>query len=185
MSQSIDEMVKILKENENRKIIALEKAQQDKNLQKAFEKSKIFIVHGHNELMKLAVENTLLRLNLNPIILDEKVNQGNTIIEKFEKQSTDVRFAVVLLSPDDELILNGENIFRARQNVIFELGHFVSKLGRQNVVVLYVNNKKIELPSDIDGIVYIPYEGTKGNWRLELVSELRTAGYNVNADMLL
>jgi predicted nucleotide-binding protein len=47
---------------------------------------------------------------------------------------------VVLLTPDDVGALNDgkqEIKPRARQNVIFELGFFIGKLGRQNVCALF------------------------------------------------
>lgn len=61
---------------------------------------KVFVVHGHDEVAKLQAANLLIKLDIEPIILHEKPNQGRTIIEKFES-CADVDFAVVLLTPDD------------------------------------------------------------------------------------
>lgn len=147
--------------------------------------NKVFIVHGHDEGMQQAVARVLGILGLDPIILNEKENEGKTIIEKFEKHS-DVSFAVILLSPDDMGYSANAGAKaatpRARQNVVLELGYFVGKLGRGRVAALKKGND-LEIPSDISGVVYMPYDGGSG-WKLELCRELRAAGYEVDANKL-
>lgn len=144
---------------------------------------QVFIVHGHNETIKLNVARTLEKLDLIPIILHEQPNEGRTIIEKFEKHSN-VGFAVVLLTDDDEgkSKTTMELQLRARQNVILELGYFIGKLGRDKVVPLYM--KDVELPSDLYGLVYVPIDSTD-SWKLALIKELRAAGYMVDANKIL
>jgi predicted nucleotide-binding protein len=71
-------------------------------LSKTIKTDKIFIVHGHNEAMKLAVKDVINSLGLTPIILHEQPNKGRTIIEKFERLSEDVGCAIVHLSAYDE-----------------------------------------------------------------------------------
>jgi predicted nucleotide-binding protein len=147
--------------------------------------NRVFVVHGHDNEMKQAVARTVERLGLEAVILHEKPNRGQTLIEKIERYS-DVGFAVVLLSPDDTGYANAEGPKsarpRARQNVILELGYFAGKLGRENVVALHRGG--IELPSDYDGVLYTPYDGDSGTWRGELVAEPRDSGYEVSADDL-
>lgn len=147
--------------------------------------NRVFVVHGHDNEMKQAVARSVERLGLEAVILHEKPNRGQTIIEKIERFS-DVGFAVVLLSPDDTGYLTtagpGAAQPRARQNVILELGYFAGKLGRENVVALYRGS--IELPSDYDGVLYTPYDNDSGTWRSELVAELKESGYQVSADAL-
>ncbi|QCA28243.1 TIR domain-containing protein [Vagococcus xieshaowenii] len=97
----------------------------------------IFIVHGHDGEMKHDVARTIKNLNINPIILSEQPNGGKTIIEKFESSSEHIDFAIVLVSGDD---IQKDGKIRARQNVMYELGYFCGKLGRNRVLIL--NNKK-------------------------------------------
>lgn len=141
--------------------------------------NKIFIVHGHNDKVKLDVTRTLEKLELNPVILHEQANGGKTIIEKFEDNSSEVGFAIVILTCDDKI---DEEKFRARQNVVFEMGYFIGKLGRNKVALLYEND--VELPSDINGLVYVLLDGS-GHWKYSIVKELRESGYNVDANKLL
>ena len=136
---------------------------------------KVFLVHGHDEAMESQVARFLERLRLTPIILHEQANKGRTIIEKFEKHSSDVGFAVVLLYSDDTGSAKGGTPSpRARQNVILELGYFIGKLGRDRVCALHAGH--VELPSDLHGVVWVPYSG---DWKLKLIQELKAAEIEV------
>lgn len=145
--------------------------------------NRVFIVHGHDEAAKESVARVIERLGFEPIILQERTNEGRTIIEKFEDYA-DVAFAIVLLTPDDvgavktaPQALQG----RARQNVILELGYFIAKLGRRHVCALHKGN--VELPSDILGVVWTPMDS--GNaWKTELAKEMRAAGLPIDLNKL-
>ena len=144
----------------------------------------VFIIHGRDEGTKETVARFITQLLLNPIILHEQPNQGQTIIEKFERHA-EVAFAIALLTPDDIGSLAGEEQSlkpRARQNVIFELGYFTGKLDRGRVCALTKGN--IEIPSDYDGVLYIPLDES-GAWKMELVKELKNAGFDVDANLAI
>jgi hypothetical protein len=143
---------------------------------------KVFVVHGHDEEIKQSVARFLEKLDLEPIILHEQPNKGQTIIEKFEANS-DVGFAVVLLAPDDEgkSAIGKDLKPRTRQNVILELGYFIGRLGRAKVCALYKDN--VELPSDIHGVTYVSYDKV-GAWRLELAREIKFAGLSVDMNLI-
>lgn len=140
--------------------------------------NKVFIVHGRDSLAKEQCARFILQLGLEPIILSEQSNNGNTIIEKFE-DNANVGYAVVLFTADDEGYLKGDNIVsgRARQNVIFELGYFVGKMGRGKVSILY--KMGVEIPSDLSGIAYTVMDDNL-SWRLALAKELKGAGYVID-----
>lgn len=135
-------------------------------------KKKIFIVHGHDNEVKLEVARFIEKIGLEPIILHEQVNSGMTVIEKIEKYS-DVEFGIVLYTPCDLGYVKGkkkEKKARARQNVVFEHGYLIGKLGRNNVCALVKGD--IELPNDISGIVYIQLD-SNGSWKIPLAKELK------------
>jgi predicted nucleotide-binding protein len=144
---------------------------------------RVFIVHGREASAKEVVARFLAKLDLEPIILHEQANQGRTIIEKFEAHA-DVSFAIVLLTPDDKGALAGASELkpRARQNVIFEHGYFIGRLGRKHVCALYTPG--VELPSDLAGVAYVEMDSGDG-WRLNLARELRSAGINVDMNRAL
>lgn len=147
--------------------------------------NSVFIVHGHDDGAKQAVARMVERLGLDAIILDEQPQDGRTIIEKFEEHAGEVGFAIVLLTPDDVGAKAGdeENLKpRARQNVIFELGFFVGKLGRERVCPLY--KQGVEIPSDYDGVGYVEM-GESDGWQLSVARELRSARLPVDLNDLL
>lgn len=89
--------------------------------------TRAFIVHGHDEAAKEKVARMLEKQKITAIILHEQASLGESIVEKLERYS-DVAFAIVLLTPDDEgRAKKGAAVDlrpRARQNVILELGYF-------------------------------------------------------------
>jgi predicted nucleotide-binding protein len=138
---------------------------------------RVFVVHGHDDGPREAVARFLEHLGFDPIILHEQASSGRTIIEKVEHYS-DVSFAVVLLTPDDEgCKKGGMPAPRARQNVIMELGYFIRALGRERVCALTFGD--IELPSDYGSVVYVPFD-SNGGWKLALSKELEAAGFEID-----
>jgi predicted nucleotide-binding protein len=140
----------------------------------------IFVVHGHargilHETVRVLERGTGREI----IVLHEQANAGRTILEKFENYAADTSFAVVLLTADDQggLRAGADMNLRGRQNVIFELGFFFGKLGRDRVAVLLEEN--VEKPSDIEGLVYITLDKA-GAWKQVLARELETAGISVD-----
>ena len=121
---------------------------------------QIFIVHGHDNMAKLELKN-YLQSNLNlpePIILHEKPSHGRTIIEKFEDYANNATLAFVLLTPDDVSAQpddSNSKKYRARQNVIFEMGYFLGLFGRKEGRVILLYKGTLEIPSDISGLVYV------------------------------
>ncbi len=142
----------------------------------------IFVVHGHDGEAKQEVARFIEKAELSPIILHEQASGGSTVIEKLEKHS-DVGFAVVLLTPDDEgRSQGGELKPRARQNVIGELFYFLGKLGRDRVCAL--KKGELEFPSDIAGVLYIDLDPA-GGWKMDLLREWKAAGYVVDWEKAL
>lgn len=147
--------------------------------------NRIFVVHGKNEKAVIESARFMEKLGLEAIILREQPNKGRTIIEKFEDYS-DVGFAVVILSADDK---GGpidspyeEQKPRSRQNVLFELGYFIGKLGRGRVCALY--EEGVEIPSDYSGVLYVPMD-SNGAWKLELAKEMKAAGLAVDMNLAI
>jgi predicted nucleotide-binding protein len=147
----------------------------EKSYMQSSDKAKVFLVHGRNDGAKYQVARYLEKLGLDVVILHERANKGRTLISKFSEESSDIEFAVVLMTPDDKGGLATEEAteLRARQNVVLELGFFLGKLGPQKVCALVASG--VARPSDFDGVVYISY-GESTRWETELARELREAG---------
>jgi predicted nucleotide-binding protein len=145
---------------------------------------KVFIVHGHDEEVKLKVARFLDKLELEPVILSEYPNEGKTIIEKFEHHA-DVAYAIVLLTPDDIGYKKGMQDYpkpRARQNVLLELGYFIGRLDRSHVCALYKGD--VEIPSDYHGVLYESLDEGDG-WQLKLAKEMKAVGIHINLNLIL
>lgn len=122
---------------------------------------KVFIVYGHDEKVRNELENILRRWGLEPVILDKMASGGKTIIEKLESQMPEIGYGIVLATADDEGYRKdapNEKMFRCRQNVVLELGMLLAKLGRDRIAILLQHPKETERPSDIQGLLYIPFE---------------------------
>ncbi|HDZ73791.1 MAG TPA: hypothetical protein ENH55_13720 [Aurantimonas coralicida] len=143
---------------------------------------RIFIVHGHDDGARETVARFLERIGFEAVILHEQANRGRTVIEKVEANS-DVSFAVVLLTPDDEGCVKGGAVEpRARQNVLLELGYFIGKLGRANVCAL--KKGAVEIPSDFAGVVWEPMDAA-GGWKSSLGRELQAAGHAIDWNQVM
>jgi hypothetical protein len=142
-----------------------------------FNTKQVFIVHGHDDIAKLEMASFVKSLGLEPIILHLQASSGRTIIEKIEHYSN-VGFGVVLYTPCDVGAKVGAlaSAYRARQNVVFEHGYLIGKLGRPRVAA--VVKGQIETPNDISGVVYLALDD-EGKWKESLTTEMRAAGYNV------
>jgi predicted nucleotide-binding protein len=146
--------------------------------------TKVFVVHGRDDLAKVTVARFLEKLGLQAVILHEQASAGRTLIEKIEAY-TDVGFAIVVYTPDDvgaEAATKPALKHRARQNVVFEHGYLIGKLGRSNVCALLKGD--VEKPSDISGIVYVPFDD-RGAWNTEVAKEMNHAGYTIDLNRLV
>lgn len=144
--------------------------------------TKVFIVHGHDNVLLTEVQAFLALLGIEPIILREQHDGSLTIIEKLEKYTKDrsIGFGIVLYTPDDEGKANKDVNYRprARQNVVFEHGLLTGLYGRTRITTLVKKEGDIEMPGDVHGIVYTDH-GYK-DWRITVAHMLNDAGYKID-----
>ena len=145
--------------------------------------NKVFIVHGHDEGAKQTVARFLEQCGFIAVILHEQADGGRTSIEKIE-QYTDVIFAIVLYTPCDIGRNKDEKrgLPRARQNVVFEHGYLIGKLGRERVCALV--KQSVQTPGNIDGVTYKSMDSA-GAWKTEILKEMKSVGIEVDASKLL
>lgn len=130
----------------------------------------VFIVHGHDHSLRDKLVDWVRESGFEPHVLADKPGMGRPLIQKFE-ETADVDYAIVIMTPDDVGGLpDASSLPRARQNVIFELGYFVCKLGRSHVALLVVGD--IEKPSDYGDVSFVRYDGPSGKWRDKLREEM-------------
>ena len=148
---------------------------------------KVFVVYGHDTAARTQLEAMLRRWDLEPLILDQLVSSGQTIIEKLEEYTNQVNFGIVLATPDDiGYVKNKEEDkkFRVRQNVILELGMLLSAIGRSKVAILLSQAEDMEPPSDIQGLIYIPFKDNVEETKLSLAKEMQNNGFSLDISRL-
>lgn len=144
--------------------------------------NNVFVVYGHNEAMRTNVIKYIRRIGINSLdLMDYSPGGIRTIFDALNSCASFVECAIILLSADD-MVFNDRHEFqayRARQNVIFEMGFFAGVLGRDKVIVLYQPNEKFEFPSDILGIYYTAYSDDN-KWKQELKTHLKKIGFQMD-----
>ncbi|MCC6616788.1 MAG: nucleotide-binding protein [Anaerolineae bacterium] len=151
----------------------------------------VFVVHGRDQQFLADVETYLQSINVTPVVLSKMSNANQTsLFQKLLFYAGNTYFAVVLISSDDLGGLDAEFQqygnraleYRARQNVVLELGYFYGKLGWDRVFVLYKpatqSIPRFERPSDLNGVLFDDYDAT-GNWKTILHTKLKNAGFVV------
>jgi len=149
----------------------------------------VIVACGSDDEMKDALTATLAKLRLVPVVLCEEPGHGRKIVERFADYP-DIEFAVVLLSPDDYVYAKGEEPSKRKlkpaQDVVFELGYLLGKLGTEHVFILFRESEKREfnVRIDFEGVKATPFDN-RDSWKLALIRELTNCGYMVEADRIL
>ena len=154
-----------------------------KPVTKQISNKKVFVVYGHDTNARTQLEAMLRRWDLEPLILDQLVSSGQTIIEKLEEYTSQANFGIVLATPDDigyPKSAEAKKRYRVRQNVVLELGMLLSKIGRNKVAILLSQAEDMERPSDIDGLLYIPFKDNVEEAKLSLAKEMQNNGYSLD-----
>jgi CRP/FNR family transcriptional regulator, cyclic AMP receptor protein len=82
---------------------------------------------------------------------------SNYAIESLEQAVGDSDFAIAIAQPDDLTSSRGQIGFAPRDNVIFELGFFIGRLGRKRTFLLEPRGEEVKLPTDLAGLTTIVY----------------------------
>lgn len=144
---------------------------------------KVFVVYGHDVNARTQLEAMLRRWELEPLILDQLVSGGQTIIEKLEEYTNQANFGIVLATPDDIGYPKKDETkkrYRVRQNVVLELGMLLAKIGREKVAILLSQAEEMESPSDIQGLLYMPFKDNVEEAKLSLAKEMQNNGYTLD-----
>ena len=133
---------------------------------------KVFIIYGKSRKESELLCDFIQSLGHELVVLEQLPGKGRTIIEKLQDAPADK--AIALLSGDDKVKGYKASKDRKcpRQNVLFEYGYFMAKLGRSNIIEVRVGNVNVDLLSDCAGIEHIIFD-KKGKWKDKLAKELR------------
>src|SRR3546814_4330772 len=96
--------------------------------------NSVFVVHGQDDATKHAVGRYLEKPGVQPVILQEQINRGMSLIEKLEDFAGRAGFAVIIMTPNDiggHVDRQDEPKQRARQNTDLNVGNFFDNFTRQ------------------------------------------------------
>ncbi|WP_374294778.1 TIR domain-containing protein [Sphingomonas sp.] len=152
--------------------------------------TRVFLVHGHDDVAREQLERILMILGLEPFVLQNTSGDGLTIIEALERQigkEPEAKFGIVLMTPDDVGYSNKDGDTkadaRARQNVVLEMGMLISSLTRSRVAILVKGH--VELPSDAHGILYLHFNNHVKEQVPRLAERLISAGFEIDAQQIM
>jgi hypothetical protein len=96
------------------------------------------------------------------IMWDEDVFEfGRGYLEELMAELEKHDFAVLVLTPDDVIESRGDTQKSPRDNVLFECGLFMGRLGRERTFIVCDRSTQMKLPSDLAGVSLISYDGKR------------------------
>ncbi|OUL90261.1 TIR domain-containing protein [Paraburkholderia hospita] len=99
-----------------------------------------------------AVQQNLVH-QVEPTVWDQGIfNLSSTTIESLTTVLNEVDFGIFVFSPDDIVSMRGNSSSAVRDNVLFEMGLFIGKLGRERVFFIVPEKSDIHIPTDLLGV---------------------------------
>ena len=93
------------------------------------------------------------------------LSQGT--LESLMKALDSHDFAALVLTPDDLLTKRGEQKQAPRDNVLFELGLFVGRIGRNRTFIVHSRSVEMHIPSDLAGVTVATYDAARSDGNLQ------------------
>jgi hypothetical protein len=106
--------------------------------------------------LRLTKECETVPWNGSPFVVSE------TYIASLEKALSDVEFAVLVVTPDDTREKRGIEGKIPRDNVVFELGLFMGRLGRERTFIV-CDPAVVDLPTDLSGLAVAEYDSKRSD----------------------
>lgn len=131
-------------------------------------KPKVFIgssVEGLN--IAYAVQENLKFVAETTVWDQGAFNLSETTLESLLTILESSDFGVFVFSPDDYIKIRGKGDLAVRDNVLFELGLFVGKLGRKRSFIIVPDNKDFHLPTDLIGMTPGKYENERADGNMQ------------------
>lgn len=128
------------------------------------EKIRLFVISSVEALpVARAIQNAFEHDQFTTVVWTDGVfKTANYPLQDLEAQIDDSDFAVAIAHSDDMTASRGQDWPAPRDNVVFELGLFMGRLGRARAVLMEPRDEKVKLPSDLSGITTITYRYEKG-----------------------
>lgn len=128
------------------------------------EKIRVFIISSAEALpIARAVQNAFEHDPFTTVVWTDGVFKiANYPLQDLEAQIDESDFAIAVAHADDMTESRGQDWPSPRDNVVFELGLFMGRLGRARAILMEPREDKVKLPSDLTGVTTITYNYQKG-----------------------
>lgn len=140
---------------------------------------RLCVTYGRNELMNKQVVSLIRELGIDPVVMQDKKHSAKPLAQ-FLSEYPDIAFVVAILSADDWVYPHKGKpqnaVLRADQGVVFHLGFWMGKLGRDRVFALYYDQRSFRRPGEYFDAIYTPLD-KEGLWKKELVQRLGRSGF--------
>lgn len=145
--------------------------QRNQLLTRPNDKARLFIISSKEALTLVAREIQVILQHdvLVQIWTDGVFFASGYALEALETAVEDSDFAIAIAQPDDTTTSRGIASKTARDNVIFELGLFMGKLGRRRTILFQPEGQELKLPSDLQGLTAVSYKVGQQNEMLALL----------------
>lgn len=138
--------------------------QRNAHITATHDKIRVFIISSAESLEIARVVQDAFAYDdfLTVVWTDGVFRATNYTLESLEDEVDISDFAIAIAHSDDETHSHGKDWPSPRDNVIFELGLFMGRLGRNRAILMEPRGEGIKLPSDLAGVTTIPYRYEKG-----------------------
>jgi predicted nucleotide-binding protein len=127
------------------------------------EKIRVFIISSAEALPIARVIQTAFEHDfLTAVWTDGVFKVSSYTLQDLEDEVDKSDFAIAIAHADDLTESRGQAWPAPRDNVIFELGLFMGRLGKKRAILMEPREEKVKLPSDLTGITTIPYRFERG-----------------------
>lgn len=128
------------------------------------DKIRVFIISSAEALpVARAIQGALQYDPFTVVIWTDGVFRiANYTLQSLEDQVDNSDFAIAIAHTDDLTVTRGQEWPAPRDNVIFELGLFMGRLGRARAILMEPREDKVKLPSDLSGVTTISYRFVQG-----------------------
>ncbi|MDB5765046.1 MAG: putative nucleotide-binding protein containing TIR-like protein [Herminiimonas sp.] len=132
-------------------------------------KPKLFIGSSVEGLKLAHASQQNLRRAAEVTVWDQGIfGLSSTVLESLIEALNRSDFGLFIFSPDDVAVIRGKESSVVRDNVIFELGLFIGKLGKRRCFFMIPEDAEdIHLPSDLVGIQPAGYETGRSDNNLQ------------------
>lgn len=127
-------------------------------------KPKLFIASSSESISIVEAITIKLSTTCDISQWDNAFNPSSFTFPTLARKANEVSYAIFVFHPDDEIIIRDNVYSIVRDNVLFELGLFVGKLGIERCFIICpdsIGERNLRIPTDLSGITFCTYDSTR------------------------